>query len=281
MRKTRSAIAPMSRPNRTLARSISFHAITGAPARQGLRSSPRRVAPSGPVQPSAPRARACSSSRTSAPPTRIGAGISARRNALIARCTCGSRSGVVAPSTTAKRRGVDCAISTNDSGGVSAPRSMTSKPTPRRRSASSAFGNAWSSPVTAPSTTAPRLRPGHANRGPSRPIRRCATPVARCSSAMVSSPTSQRDPIDARHGISNLRWMSAGVAPAVSVPSMTAQAPISSPATIRSSSRVRAAARDPRRGRGRSPPASRSVTASGATRHSAPSRTAGSLPVRT
>ena len=69
---------------------------------------------------------------------------------------------------------------TNDSLGVSAPRSQTSHPSSRSRSASIATTSAWRSPAGEPSTIVPRGRPRRTAREPSRPTSgwRCPMPDA-------------------------------------------------------------------------------------------------------
>ena len=96
---------------------------------------------------------------------------------------------------TAASCGVAAATRAKDRGGTSAPRSETSQPAPRSRSASRATGSAWCSPGGAPSTTVPRLRPRRANRGPRRPRIRIAMPLARCSTATSISPLAHRRPM--------------------------------------------------------------------------------------
>ena len=89
--------------------------------------------------------------------------------------SCWSSPATVAPMSTAMSRWARRAASAKETGGVLAPRSMTSKPAPRRMSARMALGKACVSPATDPTSTAPGLRPRRANSGPSRPMSRAAT----------------------------------------------------------------------------------------------------------
>ena len=167
----------------------------------------------------------------------------------------------------------------NVSTGVLAPRSITVKPRPRRRSAAIAIGTACWSPATAPMTMVPRVWPGRLNWGPKRPMRRFVTAVARCSSAIETSPIAHAAPMAASAGASTSRYTDLGASPEAIDASITFQDPASSPAVKRSLSRADQSTRSPEvRVVGAD---WNSLSASLVIRQPPPTLEAASLPVRT
>jgi hypothetical protein len=104
--------------------------------------------------------------------------------------------------------------------------------------------------------------------------------VARCSSDTSSEPAAQPSPICRMAAATTTTTTSSASAPDARVDSTIAHAPASSPATSRAASRAGAAARACPRGRGDGWAARRSSSI-GSTSQWAPSRSAGSRPVRT
>ena len=94
-----------------------------------------------------------------------------------------------------------------------------------------ATGAAWRSPGGAHTMTVPFLRPRRMKRAPIRLIRRDATSLARCSSATVSWPSSQREPMLRRAGPTSSKRISGGVRPEARADSSRVHAPRSSPAS--------------------------------------------------
>ena len=111
----------------------------GGPGR--VSTAVRAVWASDPDHPSAAR-RTARARFTAAPPTRTGTPAWAARMAAMVSASCWSRPPTVAPISTAMSRWARRAASANETGGVLAPRSMTSKPAPRRMSARMALGKA-------------------------------------------------------------------------------------------------------------------------------------------
>ena len=145
--------------------------------------------------------------RTSADHHRHARAHADERRRLSRRPRClGPRSVTATP--TATSRAALPAAWTNDALGTSAPEvDRPRSPLPTTRSASDATGSPCASPGAAPRTTDPRVRPGRANRGPSRPrgVRRQRWPDAH--RPRRSSPRAHRSPIDTSAGLITSRYI--------------------------------------------------------------------------
>ena len=179
----RHCVAPGLRPSRQCRSTVSTAALEP-----------------GPVQRSAPRARAWVSEGTAPPPMKRGIPGTAARTELAERATSLSRPLTVETMPTASSRSSCATASPMASAGAFPPSSTTSNPRQRRRSATIATGRTCRSPDGAARATVPRSLPRRPNCIPRCPTTRCATAVALCSSATETSPLAQRSPMECRAG---------------------------------------------------------------------------------